>query len=103
MAGAQLPLPLVLTWWGIKGTGNYGRGLTQHLVAAGDTVYKVNPWLTAQGRRCARKQDKNDRLDAKAVARVVLRDGPELPTVVMEDEATVLELMIREQDRLGLR
>ena len=26
--------------WGIEGTGNYGQGLAQHLVAAGDTVYK---------------------------------------------------------------
>ncbi len=86
--------------WGIEGTGNYGRGLAQHLVAAGEAVYEVNPRLTAQGRRRARKQDKNDRLDAQAVARIVLRDALELPVVVMEDEAAVLELMNRERDRL---
>ena len=86
--------------WGIEGTGNYGRGLAQHLVAVGETVYEVNPRLTAQGRRRARKQDKNDRLDAQAVARVLLRDVPELPEVVLEDEAAVLELMNRERDRL---
>ena len=98
----------MLTWasqweirqWGIEGTGNYGQGLAQHMVAAGETVYEVNPRLTAQGRRRARKQDKNDRLDAQAVARVVLRDAPELPAVVMEDEATALELMNRERERL---
>ena len=65
-----------------------------------DTVHKVNPWLTAQDRRCVRKQDKNDRSDAQAVARVVLRDGPEPPAVVIGDEAAVLELMNRERDRL---
>ncbi len=86
--------------WGIEGTGNYGAGLAQHLVAAGETVYEVNPRLTAQGRRRARKQDKTDRLDAQAVACVVLRDASQLPEVVMEDEATVLELMNRERDRL---
>ena len=43
--------PEMLAWasqwanrqWGIEGTGNYGRGLAQHLVAAGETVYEVNP------------------------------------------------------------
>ena len=37
---------------------------------------------------------------AQAVARVVLRDGPEPPAVVIGDEAAVLELMNRERDRL---
>ncbi|MEA3300636.1 MAG: IS110 family transposase [Pseudomonadota bacterium] len=86
--------------WGIEGTGNYGQGLAQHLVAAGEMVYEVNPRLTAQGRRRARKQDKNDRLDAQAVARVVLRDATQLPRVVAEDEAAVLDVMTRERDRL---
>tara|TARA_B100000315_G_C14503801_1_gene553599 strand:+ start:186 stop:1301 length:1116 start_codon:yes stop_codon:yes gene_type:complete len=86
--------------WGIEGTGNYGQGLAQHLVRAGETVYEVNPRLTAQGRRRARKQDKSDRLDAQAVARVVLRDAPQLPEVVVEDEAAVLDVMTRERDRL---
>lgn len=29
--------------WGIEGAWIYGRGLAQHLVAAGETVYEVNP------------------------------------------------------------
>ena len=86
--------------WGIEGTGNYGHGLAQHLVTVGETVYEVNPRLTAQGRRRARKQDKSDRLDAQAVARVVLRDAPQLPVVVVEDEAAMLDVMTRERDRL---
>ncbi|MDA1348941.1 MAG: IS110 family transposase [Chloroflexi bacterium] len=86
--------------WGIEGSGNYGHGLAQYLVKAGETVYEVNPRLTAQARRRARKQDKNDRLDAQAVARVVLRDTPDLPLVVVEDEAAALDVMNRERDRL---
>lgn len=87
--------------WGIEGTGNYGQGLAQHLAAEGETVYEVNPRLTAQGRRRARKQDKSDRLDAQAVARAVLREAAGLPTVVVaEDEAAVLDVMTRERDRL---
>ena len=98
----------LLTWagqwpdrqWGIEGTGNYGHGLAKHLVSAGEQVYEVNPRLTAQARRRARKRDKSDRLDAMAVARVVLRDGSELPVVVVEDEAAMLDVMTRERDRL---
>lgn len=86
--------------WGIEGTGNYGHGLAQYLIRAEERVYEVNPRLTAQGRRRARKQDKNDRLDAEAVARVVLRDASQLPQVVVEDEAAVLDVMTRERDRL---
>lgn len=29
--------------WGIEGARNYGRGLAQHLVVAGETVYEVKP------------------------------------------------------------
>ena len=84
----------VLTWadqwehrqWGVEGTGNYGAGLARHLVAAEETVYEVNPRLTAQGRRRrARKQDKNGRLDAQAVARAVSVTPSNLPVVVAED------------------
>src|SRR5215208_2569242 len=47
--------------WGIEGAWSYGRGLAQHLVAGGATVYEVNARWTAAGRRRSRRQDKNDR------------------------------------------
>ena len=89
--------------WGIEGTGNYGRGLAQHLVAEGETVFEVNPRLTAQSRRRARNQDKSDRLDAQAVARVVLREGTGLPRVIAEDqagEARLLDALCRERKQI---
>ena len=33
--------------WGIEGAWNYGRGLAQHLVGLGETVYDINPRWTA--------------------------------------------------------
>jgi transposase len=83
--------------WGIEGAWNYGRGLAQHLVAAGATVYDVNPRLTAEGRRRARRHDKTDRLDAWAVARAVQQDGA-LPAVTRDDETAVLDLLVTERD-----
>src|SRR4051794_26308779 len=57
--------------WGIEGAWNYGRGLAQQLLGAGQTVYEINPNWTAQRRQRNRKRGKNDRLDALAVAQLV--------------------------------
>jgi len=84
--------------WGIEGAWNYGRGLAQHLVADGTRVYEVNPRWTAQERRAARPQAKNDRLDAQAVARLVWREGTALPQVQGDDEASALDLLVTERE-----
>lgn len=76
--------------WGIEGAGQYGHGLAQTVVAAGDRVLEVNPRLTAGMRRGSRARGKSDRLDALAVARVVVQAGDELPVVGLDDVSTVL-------------
>ena len=86
--------------WGVEGTGSYGRGLAQQLVEAGETVYEVNPRLTAGGRRRSRRSDKSDGRDARAVALAVLREGPALPQVAAEDDTTVLDLLARQREQL---
>jgi transposase len=83
--------------WGVEGAWNYGRGVAQALVAAGEAVCDVNPRLTAQGRRRARQRDKTDRLDARAVARAVQQEE-RLPPVLPEDETAVLDLLVSERD-----
>jgi hypothetical protein len=40
--------------WGVEGAWNYGRGLSQHLVGAGEEVYEVNPRWTAEVRKRSR-------------------------------------------------
>lgn len=76
--------------WGIEGSGQYGHGLGQHLVGAGEPVVEVNPRLTAGMRRGGRARGKSDRLDALAVARVVAREGDALPAVQPDDASAVL-------------
>ena len=83
---------------GIEGAWGYGRGLAQHLVAAGEAVYEVNARWTAAGRRSARKSDKTDRLDAYAVALYVHRDGDQLSAIAAEDETAVLDLLATERE-----
>ena len=84
--------------WGIEGAWNYGRGLAQHLVAAGEVVFEVNPRWTALGRRSARKPGKSDALDARSVALLVWREAATLPRVSAEDETAVLDLLVTERE-----
>lgn len=84
--------------FGVEGAWSYGRGLAQYLVAAGETVYEINPRWTAAGRLHSRKPGKTDRLDAAAVATLVLQEGDSLPHVYQDDESSVLNLLTVERD-----
>jgi transposase len=86
--------------WGIEGAWNYGRGLAQLLVTSGETVYEINTRWTALGRRRAKKLDKTDRLDARAVARFVRGEAPALPVVYADDDTAVLDLLCAEREAL---
>lgn len=84
--------------WGIEGAWGYGRGLAQHLVTSGETVYEVNARWTALGRRRARKPGKTDPLDARAVALLVRQEAPTLPKVLPEDDTALLDLLTTERE-----
>jgi transposase len=84
--------------WGIEGAWSYGRGLAQRLVACDAIVYEVNTRWTALGRRTARKQDKTDGLDARAVALFLRQEPASLPRVYPEDDSAVLDLLTGERD-----
>lgn len=84
--------------WGIAGAWNDGRGLAQHLVGAGATVYEVNARWTAAGRRRARTMAKSDGLDAHAVALVVWREAAARPAVTADDETGVSDLLVGERE-----
>jgi transposase len=86
------------TQWGIEGAWNNGRGLAQHLVCRGDTVFEINSRWTARKRRNSRKVGKSDHLDARAVARCVREEAPNLPVVHAEDETVILDLLSCERD-----
>jgi transposase len=83
---------------GIEGAWAYGRGLAQYLVEQGVQVYEVNARWTAIGRRSARKPDKTDRLDARAVALFLHREAVDLPRVEAEDETAILNLLTTERE-----
>lgn len=84
--------------WGIEGSGQYGRGLAQTLVQAGESVVEVNPRLTAETRRRGPARGKTDQLDALAVARAVQRDDGSLPVVVAADCTAMLAILVQERE-----
>ena len=84
--------------WGIEGASNYGRGLAQCLIAAGETVYEINPRWTATGRRQARNQSRSDPLDAQAIALLVWREADQLPRVGADDQTVLLDLLVTERE-----
>ena len=91
--GEQEPEPV----WGIEGSGQYGRGLAQQLVAAGAMVYEINPRWTAAARQRARQPGKSDRRDATAIAQVLRQEGTHLPRLQPEDATSVVALLTSER------
>jgi transposase len=83
---------------GIEGAWSYGRQLAQRLVERGERVHEVNTRWTAAGRLRARRIDKSDRLDARAVAAFIHREGDSLSTIAAEDQTTVLDLLTSERE-----
>lgn len=83
--------------WGVEGAWNYGRGLAQELVQAGEKVYEINARWTALRRRGTRRPGKTDQLDARAVALFVRQEEPDLPQVTPDDRSAVLDLLTTER------
>ena len=81
--------------WGVEGAWNYGRGLSQHLLGAGEEVYEVNPRWTAEMRKRSRKRGKSDRLDARAVAELVWREGSGEGTTAREALRALKRYIVR--------
>ncbi len=61
---------------------------------------EVSPQRTAQYRRRGRTQDKTDQADALAIARLLLAEGADLPTIQQDDVSTELRLLSDHRDNL---
>lgn len=88
---------------GIEGSGSYGRGLAQLLVASGAVVVDVPPQMTERARRRQRTRTKTDDLDALGIARVTARETglPQVQAAGLADDLRALTTYRSEQsDRL---
>src|SRR3954454_10716929 len=99
--------------WAIEDCRHISGHLERFLVASGERVVRVPPKLMGQSRRGERAAGKSDPIDALAVARAALREGPEtLPGAHLDEEALELKLLLdhredlvraRSQDQCRLR
>jgi transposase len=73
--------------------------LERTLLAAGQTVVRVPPRLTAGSRSTARTRGKSDPIDALAIARVALRE-PDLPTATLDGPVREVRLLVDHREDL---
>lgn len=87
--------------WAIEDCRHVSGSLERFLVASGERVVRVPPKLMGQSRRGERTRGKSDPIDALAVARAALREGPEtLPVAHLDEEALELKLLLDHRENL---
>jgi transposase len=80
--------------WAIEDCRHLSRRLEQALIAAGERVVRVPPKMMGQSRRGEREPGKSDQIDARAVARAVVREGMErFPAAFLDERALEIRLL----------
>ncbi len=80
--------------WAIEDCRHLSRRLEQALIAAGERVVRVPPKMMGQSRRGEREPGKSDQIDARAVARAILREGVErFPAAFLDEQALEIRLL----------
>lgn len=80
--------------WAIEDCRHLSRHLEQALIAAGERVIRVPPKMMGQSRRGEREPGKSDQIDARAVARAVVREGVErFPAAFLDERALEIRLL----------
>lgn len=80
--------------WAIEDCRHLSRRFEQALVAAGERVVRVPPRMMGQARRGEREPGKSDQIDARAVARAVVREGVErFPAAFLDERAMEIRLL----------
>jgi transposase len=87
--------------WALEDCRHVSAGLERFLVEAGERVVRVPPKLMGQSRKGQRERGKSEPIDALAVARAVLRDGPEsFPPARLDPEAQEPRLLVDHREQL---
>lgn len=87
--------------WAIEDCRHVSRRLEQALIAAGERVVRVPPHRMGASRRGERQPGKSDEIDALAVARAVVKDGPDAFAVAHLDEQA-MEIRVLSDHRIAL-
>ncbi len=87
--------------WALEDCRHVSGSLERFLIASGERVVRVRPKLMGQSRRGERTAGKSDPIDALAIARAALREGPEtLPAAYLDEEAMQVKLLLNHREDL---
>lgn len=87
--------------WAIEDCRHVSGALERFLVASGERVIRVPPKPMGASRRGERTRGKSDPIDALAIARAALREGPEtLPVAHLDEDALQLKLLLDHREDL---
>lgn len=87
--------------WAIEDCRHVSGSLERFLVASGERVVRVPPKLMGESRRGERTAGKSDPIDALAIARAALREGPEtLPAAHLDEDALQVKLLLDHREGL---
>lgn len=87
--------------WALEDCRHVSGSFERFLLASGERVVRVPPKLMGESRRGERTRGKSDPIDALAVARAALREGPEtLPAAHLDRDALELKLLLDHREDL---
>lgn len=87
--------------WALEDCRHVSGSLERFLIASGERVVRVPPKLMGESRRGERSSGKSDPIDALAVARAALREGPEtLPAAHLDEDAMQVKLLLDHREDL---
>src|SRR3954454_21723882 len=87
--------------WALEDCRHVSGSLERFLLRSGERVIRVATKLMADARRGARSRGKSDAIDALAVARAALREGPDaLPAAQLAGPELDLRLLVDHRERL---
>jgi transposase len=87
--------------WAIEDCRHVSGSLERFLLAVGERVIRVPPKLMGESRKGERTRGKSDPIDALAIARAALKEGPEtLPGAHLDEHALEVKLLLDHREDL---
>lgn len=87
--------------WAIEDCRHVSGSFERFLVDHGERVVRVPPKLMGESRRAERTRGKSDPIDALAIARAALKEGPEaLPAAHLDERALEVKLLLDHREDL---
>lgn len=87
--------------WALEDCRHVSGSFERFLVARGERAIRVPPKLMGESRRGERSCGKSDPIDALAVARAALREGPEtLPAAYLDERSLHIKLLLDHREDL---